>query len=226
MVKDLSPAETKERRDYIIDSLKLNKNENLTDESREQLVQIFMDNFDAISIDDHDFGKTDLLKFHIQVPPDVIPVRAKCRPLNPIQEADLKQQLEAWLKDGIIEPSMSPWASALVPVARKDGKIRWCCDFRSLNKHTIVDSFPLPNIDANLHKLGKARYFTALDSKGAFHTMEIDASSRDYMTFTSPFGSFRWCCLPFGVRNGPNSYSRLVLLTLQTLPLGFTLLTI
>ena len=52
--------------------------------------------------------------------------------------------------------------------------------------------------------------------------MVIDASSRDYPTFTSPYRSFRWCCLPFGVRNGPNSYSRLVLLALKTLPPGFT----
>lgn len=55
----------KERREYILDSIKLNDNKNLTEESREQVVKIFMEKFDAISIDDHDFGTADLLNLHI-----------------------------------------------------------------------------------------------------------------------------------------------------------------
>jgi transposase InsO family protein len=221
--EELTKEEVQERREFICTALKLNENKNLTPQEQESIIKIFLDNFDAVSISEHDFGKTDLLKFHIQVDKNVTPVRARCRPLNPRQEEDLRRQLDEWISQGIIEDSMSPWASALVPVAKQDGRIRWCCDFRSLNKHTVADSFPLPNIDANLHKLGKSKFYTALDSRGAFHNLEIDPDSRDYTTFTSPFGSFRWTRLPFGVRNGPAAYSRLVMLALQYLPPGFTL---
>ena len=169
--KDLTDQELAERRKFIIEALKLEENTSLTQKDREEIIKIFLQNFDAVSVDDNDFGRTELLKFHISVPADVVPIRAKCRPLNPKQEEALKEQLDEWLSNGIIEPSMSPWASALFPVAKKDGKIRWCVDFQSLNKHTIADSFPLPSIEANLNKLGKARFYSALDSHGAFHNI-------------------------------------------------------
>ena len=126
---ELTAEELKERQDYIRTALKLDENPNLTQEDKDKLTHVFVEHFDAISINDHDFGKTEALKFHIQVPKEVAPIRAKCRPLNPIQEKDLRLQLDEWLSHGIIEPSMSPWASALVPVSKKDGKIRWCIDF-------------------------------------------------------------------------------------------------
>ena len=217
----LTPEELEERAQFIRDSLKVG--DHVSQDERKQLEDIFLEHFDALSIGEHDFGKTSLLKFHIQVPKDVAPVRAKCRPLNPVQEADLKRQLDEWIAHGLVEPSMSPWASALVPVAKKGGGIRWCCDFRKLNEHTVADSYPLPSIDANLHKLSKAKYFTALDSRGAFHNMEIEPGSRDYTTFTSPFGSYRWLRLPFGVRNGPSAYSRLISMALQHLPPGYAI---
>jgi hypothetical protein len=218
---ELKAEDIEERRQFIKTSL--NVGEDISTQDRQKLEEIFLEHFDALSIDEHDFGRTDLLKFHIQVPRDVTPVRAKCRPLNPNQEADLRRQLDEWIAQGVIEPSISPWASALVAVAKKGGGIRWCIDFRALNAHTVADSFPLPNIDANLHKLGKAKFFTSLDARGAFHSMEVEPGSRDYTTFTSPFGSYRWLRLPFGVRNGPAAYSRLIMMALQSLPPGFTL---
>jgi hypothetical protein len=218
---ELKAEDIEERRQFIKTSL--NVGEDISTQDRQKLEKIFLEHFDALSIDEHDFGRTDLLKFHIQVPRDVTPVRAKCRPLNPNQEADLRRQLDEWIAQGVIEPSISPWASALVAVAKKGGGIRWCIDFRALNAHTVADSFPLPNIDANLHKLGKAKFFTSLDARGAFHSMEVEPGSRDYTTFTSPFGSYRWLRLPFGVRNGPAAYSRLIMMALQSLPPGFTL---
>ena len=218
---ELSPAEVDERKKFIKESLDLG--DQVSELDRQKLESVFLDHFDALSINEHDFGKTNLLKFHIQVPKGVTPVRAKCRPLNPSQEADLRRQLDEWISQGVIEPSMSPWASALVAVTKRTGGIRWCCDFRALNSHTVADSFPLPNIDANLHKLGKAKLFSSLDARGAFYSLEVEPGSRDYTTFTSPFGSYRWLRLPFGVKNGPAAYSRLIMMALQSLPPGFTL---
>ena len=142
-----------------------------------------------------------------------------------MQEKDLRRQLDEWIAQGVLELSMSPWASALVPIAKKGGgrQIRWCIDFRALNTHTVTDSFPLPNIDANLHKMGKAKYFTTLDARGAFYSLKVEPGSRDYTTFMSVFGNYRWLRLPFGVKNEPAAYSRLIMLALQHLPPGFML---
>ena len=64
-------------------------------------------------------GLTDLAEFKIKLKPDAVPHRAKVRPLNPAQMESLKEQMALWLEEGVIEPSESPWAAALVPAKKK-----------------------------------------------------------------------------------------------------------
>jgi hypothetical protein len=224
--EQLTEAELVERRAYIIESLKLDDSPLVTDNPgvREKLIQIFLDNWDAISVSDSDYGQTDLMKFVIEVPPGTKPVRAKVRPLNPMQEADLRKQLDAWEEAGIIEKSMAPWGSALVPVKKKgSSSLRWAIDFREVNLLTLKDAYPLPSIEGNLHKLSGSTVFSSLDSAGAFHNLTIEPGSRDLTTFVSCYGSYRFARLPFGLANGPAAYSRLVQMALDRLPPGFAL---
>ena len=50
------------------------------------------------------------------------------------------------LQNGIIEPSVSPWASPVMLDTKADKTLRLCIDYRSLNIATIKDSYPLPHI--------------------------------------------------------------------------------
>ena len=148
-------------------------------------------------------------------------MRARCRPLNPLQEQGLRIQLDEWLASGIIEPSVSPWPSALVPCKKKGtGRLHWSIDFRLINDRTIKDSYPLPCIETNLHKLAGAKIFSSLDLAGAFHSLTISPASQDYTTFVSPFGTYRFIRMPFGLSNSPSAYCRLVQLALSKLPPG------
>ena len=52
------------------------------------------------------------------------PVRAPVRRIKPALEASLKEQIDSWLRDDVIAPAESLWASPLVPVAKKDGSTR------------------------------------------------------------------------------------------------------
>jgi hypothetical protein len=113
-------------------------------------------------------------------------VRHKVRPLNPTQKQSLKEQIDNWIASGIIEKSNSPWGAGLVPALKKNGTIRWCCDFRQLNRVTIKDSYPLPNIEENLQSLSGSTVFTTLDSCGAYHSMEVEEESRPFTAFISP----------------------------------------
>ncbi len=52
------------------------------------------------------------------------------RPLNPDQKRNLKDQIDEWIEQGVIEHTKNPWASPLVPVKKTDGKTRWVTDLR------------------------------------------------------------------------------------------------
>ena len=224
--EELNELELIERRTYIIDMLKLDENPLLDGktETKEEVIQIFLHNWAAVSIHDADYGKTNLMKFRIEIPAGTKPVRAKLRPLNPFQESDLRRQINDWLDADVIEPAISPWASALVPCKKKQSdKLRWALDYRKVNELTEKDAYPLASIEANLHKLSDSKFFSTLDSAGAFHAVSIQEEHRDYTAFNTPMGQYRFCRLPFGLANAPAAYSRLVQLALDRLPPGFAL---
>ena len=122
----------------------------------------------------------------------------------------MKLQLNEWINNCVIEPADSPWASPLVPVKKKNGQIRWACDFRVLNSLTIEDSFPTPNISEVLETLGESKVFSTLDAQNAYHCISIEKKSRPLTAFTTAFGLYQFVRLPFGLKNAGASYCRLV----------------
>lgn len=94
------------------------------------------------------------------------------------QKQEVKEQIEQMLNDEVIVPSKSEYNFPLIVVPKKldaSGKRKWriCIDFRKLNEITIGDSYPLPNIQDILDKLGRARYFTALDCASGYLQVPI-----------------------------------------------------
>ena len=77
------------------------------------------------------------------------------------------------LESGIIHPSNSPWALPVVMVRKKDGKLRFCVDFRQLNEATVKDVQPLPRIDDLLNALHGACWFSLLDLKSGYWQVPI-----------------------------------------------------
>jgi len=80
--------------------------------------------------------------------------------------AEIKEQekfIEENLRKGYIKHSKSPMASPFFFVAKKDGKLRLCQDYRYLNEHTIKNAYPIPNVQSILDKLRGSKYFTAID---------------------------------------------------------------
>ena len=132
------------------------------------------------------------------------------RPLNPDQKENLREQIDEWLEQGVIEPSVSPWASPLIPLKKKDGQTRWVKDLREFNKQTVKDSYPLTNIQEILRSLQRAIVFSSLDACGAYHAARIAPGSRACTAFISPFGMFQYILMPFGLANVVCVYSRML----------------
>ena len=176
----------------------------------------------AIYSTDGSFGKTSLLKhaIHTEQQP---PIKMRFRPVNPALEENLKEQLETWLQHDVIEESNSPWAFALVAVRKKNGKIRWCVDYRKLNAITKKDSFPLPQIEDNLARLADSKVFSGIDGMGAFHVVELEEGAKPKTAFATPWGTYQFKRMPFGLSNGPATYSRLMQMALQGIPTSVAL---
>ena len=135
----------------------------------------------------------------------------KHRPLNPVMEESLRQQIDRWLEQRVVEEADSPWSFPLVPVPKKNSReVRWAVDYRRLNAVTKKDAFPLPNIADNLSRLAGSRVFSALDGAGAFHAIPVRCADREKTAFSSPFGQYQFVRMPFGLANAPATYSRLV----------------
>ena len=180
------------------------------------LLQLLLRYWDVISVNG-EFGSTTLLEHEIHTG-NTQPIKCKQRMLNPALEADLKRQLDDNLERGVIEPSSSPWSFPLVAAPKKNKAIRWCVDYRRLNIHTSRDVFPLPSIEANIARLAKSKIFSTLDGAGAFHVIPIRKRDRKKTAFSTPWGLFQYRKMPFGLCNGPASYSRLVQLMLHGIP--------
>ena len=179
-------------------------------------MEVLLQFFDLFSLDGS-YGHTDLIEHRI-ITEDVLPIKDKMRHCNPALEDSLKQQLEKWLEEEVIEPAYSPWAANMVPVKKKNGDIRWCIDYRRLNKVTKKDTFPMPTVNNTIAKVAGSEIFSSLDMQGAFHVISINQADREKTAFVTPFGVFQQTKLGFGLCNGPASYARLVELVLQGIP--------
>ena len=159
-----------------------------------------------------------------------LPPNAPNRNRSRDEQAALKESIDKQLKAGLIMPCRSPYNAQPVLVRKADWtperpSYRVTLDFRPLNALTERDSYPLPNVEANLAALGKANRFTTADLLMGFHQCELDEhdGSRLKTAFGTPWGQFCYKRMPMGLTSSPGCFMRLVDSTLRGLPPGMAL---
>ena len=100
-------------------------------------------------------------------------------------------------------------------VPKSDGTLRLCTDFKKVNAVTVPDPFPLPRVEDLLDRVGKSKYLTKLDMTRGYWQVPLDEESIPVSAFVTPSGHFQRRYMPFGLRNAPATFSRLVLKLLQ-----------
>ena len=135
-----------------------------------------------------DIGRTNLMKHNILFKDD-IPFQQRHRRIPPALYQEVKDQFQQLLHAGVIRQFSSPYASAVVLVRKKNGKLRFCVDFRELNAKTVRDSYALPRIDELLDNLSGYRYFSTLDMWSGYYQVQLEEQDKRRTAFTAiPLG--------------------------------------
>ena len=167
-------------------------------------------NAKVFSKTDMDMGRTNLVKHHVKLT-DPIPFKEAYRRIPPQMYDEVKAHIQEMLNLGATKPSNSPWASAIVLVRKKDGRLRFCIDLRRLNNRTIKDAYSLPKIKSILDSLIGAQIFSTLDLKAGYWQVEIAEECKAYTAFTcGPLGFYECDTMPFGAINAPATFQRLM----------------
>lgn len=141
---------------------------------------------------------------------DEKPIFQRPRRLALPEKKIVEKQVEEWIRDGIIEPCSSEYASPVVVVKKKDGSPRVCIDYRPLNRIIERDRHPLPLIEDQVDKLKGALLFSKLDLKNGFFHVEVDEESRKYTAFITHEGQYQFLKAPFGLSNSPPVFQRFI----------------
>ena len=182
---------------------------NLLQQDKNKLFSLLCEYHDVFVPEEGERGETGLVQMKIDTG-DAIPKRqpVRCTPFAARQE--IATQLKQMQDQNVIYPSDSPWASPVVLVRKKDGSLCFCIDYRSLNSVTKSDTFPLPRIDDLLDQLGKAKYFSTLDLAAGYWQVQLHPDSRAKSAFVTHQGLYEFRVMPFGLKNAPAVFQRLM----------------
>ncbi|KAE8217699.1 hypothetical protein CF319_g8269 [Tilletia indica] len=131
------------------------------------------------------------------------------RRASPEKQRAMDATIDQLLQWDVIEPSTSP-ISFPVLMVRQYEKWRFCVDYRQLNANTIPDSYPLPTTDAIFNSLTGKRVYSSLDAIRGYHQLPVREEDRWKTAFTCHRGLFQYKTVPFGLRNAPAVFQRLM----------------
>ena len=111
---------------------------------------------------------------------------------------------------GVIEHSNSPFCSPVVLVGKKDGTTRVCIDFRDINKLTVFDAEPIPDMEELFIKLAGKKFFTKVDLSKGYWQILVNPEDRPKTAFQAPQGLFQFTRMPFGLVTAPATFARMM----------------
>ncbi|XP_075443550.1 uncharacterized protein LOC142487700 [Ascaphus truei] len=111
---------------------------------------------------------------------------------------------------GILTESRSPYASPIVVVRKKNGSVRLCVDYRTLNNRTVPDQYNLPRIEEILNALNGSQWFSVLDLRSGYYQVPMSEEDQEKTAFVCPLGFYQFTRMPQGICGAPATFQRLM----------------
>ena len=159
-----------------------------------QLKQLLFRYKDIFAYSLKDIGRTSIIEHTIDTG-NHPPVCSRPYRTSPQNREEIDRQVDQLLELKLIQPSTSAYASPVVLVRKPDGTMRFCIDYRKLNKSVAIDRFPIPLIAETLDALHGTQFFSTLDLRSGFWQIPLDKSSRAKTAFITHRGLYEWTTL-------------------------------
>uniref|UniRef100_A0A2N9FVJ7 Integrase catalytic domain-containing protein n=1 Tax=Fagus sylvatica TaxID=28930 RepID=A0A2N9FVJ7_FAGSY len=152
---------------------------------------------------------TDIVVHKIPLKPECKPVKQALRRMKPEVILKIKEEVEKQLKAGFLSTvTYSDWVANIVPVPKKDGKVRMCVDYRDLNRASPKDNFPLPHIDTLVDNTATNVVFSFMDGFSGYNQIKMAEEDKSKTAFITHWGTFVYDVMPFGLKNAGATYQR------------------
>src|SRR3954468_24171681 len=152
---------------------------------------------------------TDIVVHRLPLKEGCAPVRQKRRRVRPDMDNKIREEVLKQFDAGFLTMvDYPPWMANIVPVPKKDGKVRMCVDYRDLNKSSSKDDFPLPHIDMLVDNTAKFNVFSFMEGFSGYNQIKMAPEDTEKTTFITPWGTFCYKVMPFGLKNAGATYQR------------------
>ena len=143
---------------------------------------------------------------------DCHPIATKSRLYSAVDKKFIAEEINKLLNDKIIEMAKSPWRAQVLVV--RTAKPRMVIDYsQTVNKFTLLDAYPLPNIEELVNKIAKYKYYSSIDLSSAYHQIPLNKKDRPYTAFEANgrlYQFTKFTRLSFGLTNGVSCFQRAI----------------
>ncbi|MBJ2390668.1 RNA-directed DNA polymerase, partial [Salmonella enterica subsp. enterica serovar Corvallis] len=123
----------------------------------------------------------------------------------------IQSEIDKLLQAGFIREVDHPqWLANPVMVRKNNGKWRMCIDFTDLNKACPKDDFPLPRIDQLVDSTSGCELLSFLDAYSGYHQINMCKTDEEKTSFITPYGTYCYVKMPFGLKNAGATFQRLM----------------
>ena len=132
----------------------------------------------------------DIAEHHILTYPEARPVKQKLRRLRPEWTEKIREEISKQIQANFLEVVDYPqWLANIVPVSKKDRKVRICVDFRDLNKACPKDDFPLPHIDVIVDSAASSTMYSLMDGFLGYNQIMMAVMDKIKTSFITEWGT-------------------------------------